>query len=456
MTYAEIEVPASLILFDKLTSYNKTTTADGVQRFLLGQYQDNQFGTVRAEIYTQISPPVTSRVIGASAVMDSLVMQLSTDFYQYGASGVSNQTFQVFELADTIKQTPYFNISKVAYKPKLLAEKTISIDPIEFDQNVVNNGDGVTTNDVTKLYRTKMDVDFGRDIFETIKNDTATANHYASFTGKHKGLAILPTTSDKIFGINPSLSSTSTDLTNDTKLILYYTEDAVQYYVEFTMYPFNASPILGFTSITSNKSGTALQPLTQTNTDFQPADGKLYIESGIGIITKLDFTKYFEYMDTVDTPILNSAELVIENETGDFPPPASFQFRALNKDNTYKSALIDTVINEAAAQYFDPEITSAYSRSVLFDPDNGSMDLKSDVGGNAPLYVSAGTTNSMSAFLTEFFQSQYVQRDNKKRIEYCAFQPNTSTFRKTVNRIVLKNNIKLKIYYTTPSSPIVK
>ena len=51
---------------------------------------------------------------------------------------------------------------------------------------------------------------------------------------------------------------------------------------------------------------------------------------------------------------------------------------------------------------------------------------------------------------TNFFQVQYGQRKNEKRIKYCSLHPLESQFRKSVNRFVLKDNIKLKIYYTTP------
>jgi hypothetical protein len=153
-------------------------------------------------------------------------------------------------------------------------------------------------------------------------------------------------------------------------------------------------------------------------------------------------------MDTVENAILNSAEIVFENELGDFAPPAQFQFRVLDDENKYRSFLLDTLIDGIIYQPVDLELKAAYINSVTFENSDGTMDLRNDALEVA--YVKPGTTNLMATFLTSFFQDQYAQRNNEKRIRYGSLHPIESQFRKSVNRMVLSDNIKLKIYYTTP------
>jgi hypothetical protein len=160
-------------------------------------------------------------------------------------------------------------------------------------------------------------------------------------------------------------------------------------------------------------------------------------------------------MDTVKNPILNSAEFVFENESGDFVPPAQFQIRVLDDENKYMFYLQDTLVDGIVYQKNNlAELTKAYPTSVNANTD-GTIDLRNDAIDL--LRVSPNSTNTMSGFATSFFQDQYYQRQNPKRIKYCALHPLESTlfasqsqFRKSVNRMVLSNTIKLRIYYTSP------
>ena len=453
VTYAEIDIPSSVILFEKLATFNKATTVDGDQRLMVGRYQDNDFGTIRTEIFTQIGQPIIlGTAVSETAVMDSLVLQLKTDFYHYGSTSVSSQSFQVHELQDTIAQKPYFNISKIAYKPEILGQKSISINPVEFAQNFSDNNDNVTTNNKTRLYRIALDGSFAQRLFETVRTEPELIKDFKGFTGKFKGFAIVPSAGDKIVGIDPKATGAAGAL--ETKLSLYYTEAGIKKTIDFLLFPHSnpvtgvPNPVLGFTSIQSDRAGTVLQSLTEPNKDFLPIDKKRYTESGVGIVTKLDFTPYFNYMDTVKNPVLNSAELVFENESSEFPPPSQFQFRVLNDQNQYRSYFKDTLVNGKTFEKDDLELLQAYKFSVAPNASDGTMDLGNDLW--QVLYVRPNISNTISAFLTEFFQAQYTQRKNDKRIKYCAFLPLETQFRKSVNRFVMKDNIKLKIYYTTP------
>ncbi len=458
VTYAEVNIPSSVVLFDKIITYNILNSSplieDGDQRLLMGQYADDRFGRIRTEAYTQIGPPITSLTIGLAAVYDSLVLQLKTDFYHYGNSAISTQRIAVHELIDTVNNGDYFNSTTLAYNPNAIGGKSFTVNPAEYKQAITDNNDGVTTNDKVTNFRMVLSGSLGSNLFETVRSDEGTKNDYVNFTGKYKGLAIVPDgSSDKVIGINPRITGSFSAAT-DTKLILYYTEAGTQKSIDFFLYPHvnpytgASNPVVGYSSIIADRSGTPLSGLTEAHKDYYPVDDKRSTESGIGMLTKLDFTEYFKYMDTVKNAVLNSAELVIEGEQSEFAFPPQFQFRAITDKNFFQLYYQDTVINGATTRIVDTELQSIYYSSGAAEFNaNGTIDIRGDDSEVA--YPSANQSFEIHTFLTQFFQVQYGARNSAKRINYVALVPRITQFNKTVNRSVLNNNIKLKLYYTS-------
>jgi hypothetical protein len=459
VTYAEVNIPSSVVLFDNIITYNNLNSnaaiEDGDQRLLMGKYADDRFGKIRTEAYTQIGPPITNVTIGSSAVYDSLVLQLKTDFYHYGNSAISTQRIEIHELIDTVNNGDYFNSTTLAYDPNAIGGKSFTVNPAEYKQAITDNNDAVTSNDKITNFRMVLSGNLGRDLLETVRTDASTSNDYVKFTGKYKGLAIIPDgSSDKVIGINPRITGDFSAAT-DTKLILYYTEAGTQKSIDFLLYPHvnpytgTSNPLVGYSSIISDRSGTTLADLTETHKDYYPIDDKRLTESGIGMLTKLDFTEYFKYIDTVKNAVLNSAELVIEGEQSDFAFPPQFQFRAMTEKNFFQSYYQDTVINGAFSRLDDTETRSIYYNSSAVEYNlNGTIDIKGDDTDVA--YPSANQSFEIRSFLTQFFQVQYGARNSAKRMNYVALVPRITQFNKTVNRCVLNNSIKLKLYYSSP------
>ena len=459
VTYAEVNIPSSVVLFDNIITYNNLNSnaaiEDGDQRLLMGQYPDDRFGKIRTEAYTQIGPPITNVTIGSAAVFDSLVLQLKTDFYHYGNSAISTQRIEIHELSDTINNGDYFNSTTLAYEPNAIGGKSFTVNPEEYKQAIIDNNDRVTTNDKITNFRMVLSGSLGPNLFETVRSDASTSNDYIKFTGKYKGLAIVPDgSSDKVIGINPRITGDFSAAT-DTKLILYYTEAGTKKSIDFLLYPHvnpytgTSNPLVGYSSIIADRSSTSLAGLTETHKDYYPVDDKRLTESGVGMLTKLDFSEYFKYMDTVKNAVFNSAELVIEGEQSEFAFPPQFQFRAMTVKNFFQSYYQDTVLNGVSTRLIDTETLSIYSASGAAEFNlNGTIDIKGDDTDVA--YPSANQSFEIRSFLTQFFQVQYGARNSAKRINYVALVPRISQFHKTVNRCVLNNNIKLKLYYTSP------
>ena len=460
VTYAELNIPSSVILFKELITYNNVNSnryiEDGDQRLLIGQYVDDKFGKIRTETYTQIGPPVLNAAISSATDYDSLVLQLKTDFYHYGNSFSSEERIEIHELLDTLNKGHYFNSTLLAYNPTPIGGKSFTVNPEDYDLAITNNNDNIPTNNRVTTFRMVLSGDLGPNLFETLKSDEDIKSDYIKFSGLYKGLAIVPSGSgNKVIGINPIIPTTGIPDPTDTKLILYYTQDGIQKSVDFPLYPninpYTATsyPIVGYTSIIADRSATALSGLTEPHKDYYPVDNKRMTESGIGILTKLDFTEYFNYMDTVSNAVLNSAELVIEGEQSDFSYPPQFQLRAMTDKNYFQSVVQDSVVDGTSTSSIDAETFAIYgsSRAATINIYTGMIDINSDDQNTA--YPYANQSFIISSFLTQFFQVQYGVRNNPKRINYVALLPRISQFNKSVNRCVLNKHIKLKLYYTS-------
>ena len=98
------------------------------------------------------------------------------------------------------------------------------------------------------------------------------------------------------------------------------------------------SQCVNFSKITSNRSSTELSGLNQYFTDFDPGV-KRYIQGGSSIITKLDFSRFYDYVDTLTNVIVNSAEFeILGVETSStFKAPLGLSISMLEMNNRYKT-----------------------------------------------------------------------------------------------------------------------
>lgn len=91
-----------------------TMTTRGLNTLLLGSMMDPVMGLTNASIYTQLHLSSTHQYFGANPVIDSVVLQLALTGY-YGDT-TTLQTVHVYELADSLTSTQYYQFSEVADK----------------------------------------------------------------------------------------------------------------------------------------------------------------------------------------------------------------------------------------------------------------------------------------------------------------------------------------------------
>ena len=426
---------------------------------MVGRFNDAELGNMEARGYANIAPPVDYRTPPATATLDSLVLQMRLT-YSYGNTDSTKQRIQVFEVLDTIKSTVgFYSNSSVAISPVALGEVTFGVNPTIFENSLT---------DTTKyqIVKVKLQGSIFTDLFsDMIKNPTLMGD-VNEFMGKYKGLAFrMPDGGgDKILGINPKFAG-SFPAAKDTKLSMYYTDGGAQTKTDFVLYFANSFtfsqtyPAISFTQIITDRSATALSGIEGFK-DFIAADHRYYVQSGTGLITKLDLADFYKFSDTVQNIVFNSAEIVVTN-TSQKIAPAKLQLRMLDSLNHFRTPYIDSLLDDPLTPgVIDLKVTSIVNPyfahmptawSIPVGPVESSIDVRGDLGVTYSISTDIYEINKI--FITEFCQQIYKYRHNPRRVTALGLMPSEQEFQKSVNSVILDQNISLRLYY---SKPVVK
>lgn len=432
VSYAEIPVVSSVYLHDSVVTSNYYT--ETLNRFLVGKYEDDLFGSVSSSVYTQfsrLSAPPDSLTYGE---YDSISIQLSFDFnYLYGASEITPQEIEVFELDAPLARYDsfprYYSSSTVALKPGPVGTKTFQVNPALFKEIVEDRID------TTLTIRFKLSDELGERLFEKIVTyrDSSSSFFYEELRNSIKGLAIAPTlgAGDKIVSFNP----TSTQ----SKVIVHFHINK------------RDSVVLGFSGLTSfnhiegDRSATELSGITEPYTAYETSQG--YAQNGMALVTKLDFSKFLEMADTIPYMFINSAELVIDDviESPDTqPPPVNFILRILDDENQFKIDNTEQDALDILAYNFTVGSRSSQTGSYVILDDSRQAALSLPYNS---------TDKKYNGFCTLFLQELYSnRRNNGPLFSTMALFPNSPSIGKSVSRVAFnKDSVKLRIYYTRPT-----
>ncbi len=397
-------------------------------RLLVGKYSDPDFGIVRAESYAQFASSNINTQIPENAIFDSLIFQFQYDFYAYGSSGKTTQTISIHEISKEINNdSTYYSTSSLPYEPSFLGIQDLIIDLDFFNSEYEDsNTDSVMT------VKIRLDQSYGQRLFDSIDPDDENYTNFNLFKSIFKGLAIIPQTSNKIVGMNISSINSA--------LMLYYHAGDTK-----SILPFSLSRGVNFSKISSDRSSTELAAISQFHSDFEPASNR-YVQSGTSLVTKLDFSKYYEYIDTLSNIIINSAEISIENinPDGGFKKPSTLALGVLTDNNRFK--VLKT--KQDTTDFFNFSGTLTIGTAVNADLPL-SLFATNDQGSLLTLVYSAKDNSFEEAFPTILFQKLFEQKD--RPYPFWALVPASPPMTKSVTRTVFpKDNIKLKIYYTKP------
>ncbi len=454
-SYVEIPIESSVLLLDsqRTSNFLFQNVQNENNRLLVGQYADDKLGSVVANSYTQFFTTSASK-LPAEATYDSVSLTLRLDFYNYGTRDASSQQgISVYELADSLqysKRRYYFNTSEIPVNPIPLGSKIFTVDPDSLDHYAGSRTDTLIT------IKVPLDYAFGESIFQSALKwrDVATTQDstfktFNKFIAQYKGLAIKSDYGDKVLGVSPTSFIT----------LHYHTPSTDSLGVQLAF-----SLVTSFSQIKSDRSASDLAGLTQYSQDFLPPNDLRYIQSGTGVYTKLDFGKFFEFCDTIPHVIISSAELSIEGvQESNFRPPTRLMVNVLSGNTNFKERFQNGNSQDLSDIVLYNPPFPAHTRSLLYETLSGTIINEPDSafyleGDRSPHMDYSSTDKEYSGSYTLFLQQLAITADDKRRFQYYLLTPSgpglpPST--KTVNRAIFpKENIKLKIHYTKPTTPL--
>ncbi|HEY0742870.1 MAG TPA: DUF4270 family protein [Chryseosolibacter sp.] len=441
VSFVEIPLTSNVQRIDSIITDNK----GGSGSLIVGQYYDMTFGEVKAESYLQVSH-VGGAAIPQDAVLDSITFQVRYNFYHYGFDDSRIFQFRIHELTEGLDRTlvkRYFYNDAVGYNTVPMALTKVIVDADTLKKHYAAN---LNSQD-TLLSTVTLPREFGEKIFrmaqlytftpDSTGDDVTTRKEVDAFYQTVKGLALAPTENNGMLGLRI--------LNNFSGVRLHYrtfSSGAVKDTLT-RFFPFGGPSFSGV-QVTRTAPLSALLPyqsLTEPTTS-----GPRFVQSGNPVITKLDLTNFYSFVDTVGSIIINEAALVIDGVESPATTPAisKMGLKIMNENNSFANIRVTQdrtdlapyftrgmIITDVAHYFISPEIPTQQASVASIDFSDGRY----------------------AGLITLFSQQLLKLRESTQRpINYIGLYPVAPSVSSSVHRTVFNaENVKLRIYYTKPT-----
>lgn len=432
--YTEIEIPTSVLLVDSVPTYhNYSQLVDDIFRLLVGRIDNNTFGRTEARAFTQYRPAEISRQIAENAIFDSLVIKLRLDYYTAGRQGNAPIRINVHELNDPLDPANlFYGTTSINFNPTPLGQIDFNVEPDVYRAFLEAQKDTVIQ------LKGKLSSELGSRLLEAAKVRDSTFTQYQYFRTKFNGLVLVPVEAEHVIGL--SIASAN------SKLEMHYHSET-----DTSRLDFQFDSVIGFTNYISDKGSSPLSGI-QIGQDFFPSDNRMYVQGGTGIVTKIDFSKFLSYIDTIPEIVLNSAELVIDDvqRVEGVRVPNKLSIKLINEKNHYRSAKNKRDSLNLLLYRLAHRTSSQYDRVWYDNWDNSYLLGGDDFRGAATLTI---TGNTYKTFITLFLQRLAEIKDPEKQFKTAIIYATDPVLGKSLNGFTFdRSNIKLRIYYTRPNN----
>ncbi|MDO6818779.1 DUF4270 family protein [Zobellia sp. 1_MG-2023] len=260
-----------VIQLDTMTVDFSTMKFDSIDtsqsaRMLVGKYNDPVFGTVKTASFMELVP--SSYSIDTDAEYDSITFLLRPDGYFYNdtlqtSTLLIKQVNESLEPADGIN---FYNTSVINYDQENLGSLTYTPRPLSTDSLEI-----------------KINNTFGQALFDNLQQQNIST--YDEFKNYFHGITVQPDENNNASIQGFSLAS---------NMRLYYSiageNERIQYYTDFSL-NIASSPIPFFNQICAEDPNSYLTALTDQETNLYSSETEYqsFIQSGIGIATRIEF-----------------------------------------------------------------------------------------------------------------------------------------------------------------------
>jgi len=351
--FTEIPLDTKVVQIDSINTTNR-----GIM--MTGEHFDTDFGKLTVQSYLRLLPPsANSSVPQDVLVADSVKMNLRYSYF-FGSNFPSNHQLLVHELSEELEiDTIYYSTNSTPFEAQSVIDTTFTVSENDtlLSLNLENMKD---------------------ELFIALKDYEADSAGASEFLEQFKGLTLI---SDPISSAVLGFSTTH----SESNIVLYYTtNDTIVNTIELTYSTY-------YNQISPDYTGTELNGI-ELLTDFNPISGRSYLQVGAGLVPKLDFQPYFDFLDndTTGTVVINKAELVADNLqglNGSIAPPVQMAFYFTDETNriievgeiTPFPATIqtDAIYITATRNNLDP--FTANIRSVQANLDTANVEYKPQI-----------------------------------------------------------------------------
>lgn len=402
LAYTELTLPYEVVLLDSINTTNTNT-------LLIGAYRDPDFGLTDATAYLNLNISGRSTA-DADDQLDSLTLSLVNSYY-YGASGTGMQELSVYRLNEVLEDTlTYFNNQSLGYN-------STPIGTISFDSSP-----GVNAS--TDTLRIRLNDALGNEFLSKLKAGDPEMDSSALFRQYFNGLAIRGS-SEKPF-------ITGFNSPEGLRMRMYFSAPGDTASKVFTFGPFR-----GFNGYAYDRSGTALAGLNEPGDVVVPTDNRFYLQSGTGIIPRVDFRVIEDFVANNEQRILlNRVSLRIglpPAREGSPYPDALRGFLVEDNELDLTQLGVDRRGNTIlSGVYVDEEFN--YNRTAQLPlPAPPTNIIYDSLAGNYELKISS------------FLQTVVDGYEEKSQ---ALFYPND--LRSGMSQIVTEaDSVRLRVYYTT-------
>jgi hypothetical protein len=378
-------------------------TTSGNSIIWAGSYTDKEFGFISSTGYYEVGIPETANV-EANDSFDSLLLVMNYKKAYYGDTSLL-QSLQVYRLTGEIKGDEngnFWNHSSVPYNPVPIGKVTFKPKP--------------SSNSKVKV---RLSDQIGRDFLALMLEKDESVSTFEKFREYFKGLAIGP-------GI-PSNSILSFSCDSTMNLELYTHRKGLERESVLQKFPVGSTKT-SFNNFTADRTGTPIASIAKQliRIPSSQSNYKTYVQSGIGLLTRIDFPTMQQLMETDRKYVLLKAELIMVPEPGTYkqvPLPSQLVLYHTDKSNRVVSEIvgdqnatlpgdlvIDKIYNESTSYTFDITdfITTEISDSY-FDTSHGLLigETSSSIGASLDRVVFCDRKNSSYKPLVRLYFMNY-------------------------------------------------
>lgn len=285
----EIDIIATdTLTINSSTVYIDSVDTQGAGTILSGSYTDEYLGRVTTKGYLVLS---LSGVFSVEddARYDSLQLRMDVA-YHYGNADQPQQ-LSVHEVTEEIEPADdndrIYNFDSFEYDPEVLGQTTFTPDE---DDNI----------------EIRMSDQLGQDLFDAAQNEDDIVTDTDDFQEYLKGLVLIESN-----GSGTAVSGFDADSTGDITLRLYYSEHNGEF-SEDHYYDFPVVQQSSFSQVIGDRP-PPLDQLAVPNDEISSVQtgNTVYLQSGMGLMTRLDFPTIDKLFDIAPDFLLSGAELYL-------------------------------------------------------------------------------------------------------------------------------------------------